>query len=83
MSEWMPIETAPKDADSVMIFIPGKGRYAVKQGFWDRDHWRWFGCRSITEGRRNQPTHWMPLPPAPPAAMKDGGTAPPRSAAGA
>lgn len=65
--EWQPIETAPEDAVSVLLFIPTKGRFGVKSGFYAGadECWSWYGCSGKREARANQPTHWMPLP-APP-----------------
>lgn len=77
MSEWRPIETAPKDGTPILIWQPDNRhhdeidgckfddpRYAI--GYWRawaKSEW------DMGWGNRNQahvnPTHWMPLP-APP-----------------
>lgn len=71
MSEWQPIDTAPKDPD-VLLFCPLAGivrgrwsaeRYATRpRPYWTHDRERLFGTRYV---RRDQPTHWMPLPDHP------------------
>ncbi|PRD42062.1 hypothetical protein C5748_18060 [Phyllobacterium phragmitis] len=72
-----PIETAPRDGTQILAyakgsFSSGEHYYAVAQ--WaqaDPDFPRtvdgWFLTFAI------QPTHWMPLPPAPRQAGKEGG----------
>lgn len=74
-SGWLPIETAPKDDITIMLYrpsalvwgkvTPGKwndDKYAQKpRPFWEM----WFKIGTITESRQWEPTHWMPLP-APP-----------------
>lgn len=63
MSEWQPIETAPKDGQWVLGWAPG---WLVVSMAWFHvpgkvaPHW--------TTGRNERPikaTHWMPLPPPP------------------
>ena len=55
MSEWQPIETAPKDGKLILLWVPGKEYGLMKwEGIWDD---RLHGCRG--------PTHWMPLPEPP------------------
>ena len=77
MSEWQPIETAPKDGAPILIWQPENAqfdqindckfddpRYAI--GYWRvwaKSEW------AAAWGNRNQahvnPTHWMPLPEPP------------------
>lgn len=69
MSEWQPIETAPKDGTTIValypIFKPGNDG-AVPDGFsvmtcyhdnlgWDTGYWR----------LHQQPQYWLPLPAMP------------------
>jgi hypothetical protein len=64
MSEWRPIETAPKEGDFLAYIAYGyitRGR--MIQG-------KWFAADSLGDGGRNKdtnPTHWMPLPEPPTA----------------
>ena len=65
MSEWQPIETAPKDRRGYVLLCDKKieigGNLFI--GWWDGRKWRIdFSPRwqhAIT------PTHWMPLPEPP------------------
>jgi hypothetical protein len=65
MSEWQPIETAPKTRRSILVYVPeNKCTYVV---YWDEKHPSWSifggGWRSyLTSGG---PSHWMPLPDPP------------------
>lgn len=71
MSEWQPIETAPRAEFSTIIggFLHDEEGYSPpsREMYWgiDRKGWRltsdpnWNGCP--------QPTHWQPLP-APPVS---------------
>ena len=60
MSEWQPIETAPRDGSEILLFARGpyKDDYrGVGQWSEQRNDWLWsFAIR---------PTHWMPLPEPP------------------
>ena len=63
MSEWQPIDTAPKDGTRVLTcWECGKCPPSVM-------HWYNGGWRQQSHGSMNKPSHWMPLPapPAPPA----------------
>lgn len=70
MSEWRPIETAPKDGQLVRLFDR-----TVFDGFWHVEESRWRPAmqhRSLNgeyahwgNAREVAPTQWMPLP-APP-----------------
>jgi len=71
MSDWQPIETAPKHID-VLLLCPHRGvvrgrwqddAYAQKpRPYWTNDRERIWGIRQT---RDDQPTHWMPLPDPP------------------
>jgi len=60
MSEWQPIETAPK-GEEVIVYTPLNGVVSsiYKHGCWQK--------LIIVNGRGpgNEPTHWMPLPKPP------------------
>lgn len=59
MSEWQPIETAPRDGTRVIVFVPvlDDGDVLGKSLVFEACYrpWGW-GC---------EPTHWMPLPDPP------------------
>lgn len=58
MSEWQPIETAPKDGTELLCYVRNKSHgdiYDIAE--WWNGGWWWDWC--------DDPTHWMPLPPAP------------------
>lgn len=61
---WQPIETAPKDGTTLLVWNPtwyqGKGGQCV--GVWFRPESKWY---SIEITMSIQPTHWMPLPEPP------------------
>lgn len=58
MSEWQPIETAPKDGTPILVADSGPYAFVVE---WNNKHRAWLGAdRSAWE-----PTHWMPLPEPP------------------
>jgi hypothetical protein len=65
MSEWQPIETAPKDGTRVIA----RQGFTVDTMFWSKRIWAGGGgwvsdiCRSETYVY--SPTHWMPLPDPP------------------
>ena len=67
MSEWQPIETAPKDGTVVMFHVPGKATPVICRAddFWyGRNHAEDRGFAYWLDGA----THWHPLLalPAPP-----------------
>jgi hypothetical protein len=60
MSEWQPIETAPKD--EVILVYDGDDIYMAE---WD-DSFNSRGWRLYIDGARlYRTTHWMPLPEPP------------------
>jgi hypothetical protein len=61
MSDWQPIETAPKDGTNVLVLWRYGGcsvLFCRHDGFWDDGDFN----SSIPE---SDLTHWMPLPPPP------------------
>jgi hypothetical protein len=84
MSEWQPIETAPKDGTEVLLAVGG----IVDTGNWQAESpvglesgvivdpvlpEGWYGLRGLCPWDGVQPTHWMPLP-EPPQAVNAGAT---------
>jgi hypothetical protein len=79
MSEWQPIETAPKDGTEIIVFHPEGG---VCAAFCPGDDFDWHcmdGSNTIVGSRSGRsipsmtsfihpPTHWMPLPEPPAGA---------------
>lgn len=71
MSEWQPIETAPKDGTDILLgYYPtwpgldlGKGSCEV--AFWHGIKNTWCGRVLLNADGHFSPTHWMPLPPPP------------------
>ena len=72
--KWQPIETAPKDGTSILVYPPtwktkraaiakwNPNRYAKNpKGYWERDD----DMQRVTISRGATPTHWMPLPEPP------------------
>ncbi len=71
MVEWRPIETAPRDRTLILCFYPDRyGQNQLSLRYWAVGDWPSSGR---TEGwsdqyrqlRKTEPTHWLPLPPAP------------------
>jgi hypothetical protein len=67
MSEWQPIETAPKDGQTIVAFRNEIGKGAYTLIFWDDVEGQWAGLTATHEKMlaKHQPTHWIPLPPRP------------------
>lgn len=71
MSEWKPIETAPKGGTTILVFISGKGEQgqfrddvlAARWSEWGGGIWSARGHNLMTES--SWITHWQPLPPPP------------------
>ena len=59
MTDWQPIETAPKDGTEIILTAQNsEGTWKVDVGCFSAGIlWDW--------GWRFRPTHWMPLPPPP------------------
>lgn len=71
MSDWQPIETAPKDGNEILVFYQTRKKVVI--AYWEpqsynkkpRPYWAAIGSHWIESDRKYPPTHWMPLP-APP-----------------
>lgn len=68
MSEWQPIETAPKDWNEILtIYCPGGGEGSYWIVFFNGDYFE-----DVSGGFKiEHATHWMPLP-APPVPANQG-----------
>ncbi len=68
MSEWQPIETAPKNFKCILVFEPG-ARYGslqeepdeIRIAYWKREGF----VRQDDDHLYVNATHWMPLPDMP------------------
>ena len=78
MSEWQPIETAPKDRSRILLgrFVDhceeGRNGY-ISTDYWrtkEIDGWDGFGAFNSTYWPA---THWMPLPKPPAMAQGENG----------
>jgi len=68
MPQWEPIETAPKNGDVILVYANGRRIIAWWNYFQFDKHnngWDFSGNGFIN------PTHWMPLPPAPDAILSE------------
>lgn len=70
MSEWQPIETAPKDGTAVLIFAPATSEldaviqvaHFTRNGYPSVNRWVEFHGEGY---ETYEPTHWMALPSPP------------------
>lgn len=77
MSDWQPIETAPK-GERILIISDNRRHYIVTWGVFYSDFYRsemagWWGSSDPEQDDLILPdeaTHWMPLP-EPPSAHRD------------
>ena len=82
MSEWLKINTAPKDGRVVDLWHPEEGRipncawvtahipFGGEGTGWFRKHDE-FGLSDVwLDDEYEYPTHWMPLPEPPPQAAR-------------
>jgi len=66
LPKWEPIDSAPKDSTSIVLFIPDYGDEIVMG--WSDDGKTWEieeGLEFKVEDDWHYPTHWMPLPQPP------------------
>ena len=64
MSEWQPIETAPKNGTRIIVFRPKANEYIhhISEDRWCKIGSTFCWARS---NEKMQPTHWMPFPQPP------------------
>lgn len=62
MSEWQPIETAPKDGTAILVWT---GRRCTCANWSNRQFKRWNNGWDHDRNGFIDPTHWMPLPEPP------------------
>jgi hypothetical protein len=62
MSEWKPIETAPKDGRKVVVMTPG---YHVRSARYIESLAGWSAWEGSDNDDHLKPTHWMPMPELP------------------
>lgn len=56
MSEWQPIDTAPRDGTEIVVYTADLDAMGV--AWWEHGQW--------TVGESGwEPTHWIPVPPPP------------------
>lgn len=66
VSKWFSIETAPKNATRVILYIPGFRGDKIWTGFRLNINYEKQWCYSGgILNKDEQPTHWMPLPKPP------------------
>lgn len=70
MSEWQPIETAPKDR-AVLAWSIDFFASVIEIVWWEEDNSDGPGWALGDSGFRCTPTHWMPLPEPPDAPPQD------------
>lgn len=65
MTDWHPIETAPKDGTAVLLWWPFWCPHRPTVGFFGCGGVpQWFASEAL-EGDGDPPTHWMSLPAGP------------------
>ena len=67
MSEWQPIETAPRDGSEIIVLDDG----AVRSAVWSDTINKFTGDGGNVFNWCERPTHWMPLPSPPTSASKE------------
>jgi len=75
MTDWQPIETAPKDGTDIIVMYIDIDTQCVRTAFWldyeydpSQDGWWTYDCSEVGGAlmtRIYAPTHWMPLPEPP------------------
>lgn len=78
MSDWQPIETAPKDGTWFWAFYQKRfaeclqDQWKVAKWVGQNNYGDWIGFMDAADHEEfNQPTHWMPLPLPPQTPRQD------------
>lgn len=72
--KWMTIDSAPKDGRKVLLWQPGRAPYLGSRDADDSEWWTdedWANDAHRIFPPTCEPTHWMPIPPAPKDASHD------------
>ena len=70
MSDWQPIETAPKDVRILVVCMDAHRNVKHKEGLIQADQFDHdLGCFGKFNRYSFPPTHWMPLPKLPSKAL--------------
>ena len=70
MTDWMPIETAPKDGTNIIVLIEyGKNIYEPQMMQWYNNDWKMF-CGHGNTSSLGVPTYWIPIPKTPTKVVK-------------
>lgn len=68
MSEWQPIESAPRDGTEIQLWAKGEwfpnAHWCRSKLGWYEEYWDAHWCSYSESGIYNA-THWMPLPTPP------------------
>lgn len=62
---WQPMDSAPKDGTAILILSESSEQ---RVGWWGTCGWTYYQKYGGTSIVMLKPTHWMPLPVAPPGA---------------
>ena len=68
MSEWQPIETAPKDGTKLLLCESVDENYIFVGSWSETRNPKWYGTNWYCveyDAFNHAPTHWMPLPQPP------------------
>jgi hypothetical protein len=71
VSEWRPIDTAPKDGTEIDIWMSG---FRYPNSYWGKVEQAWLDVdgEKLYDIFFEEPTHWMPEPDPPPG-LEHGG----------
>jgi hypothetical protein len=65
MSEWRPIDSAPKDGRRILTYTPAGHYQGVDVNYWVDKHEHPWGDKWWRSSTLTPPTHWRELPDRP------------------